>query len=158
SSRIVRAPELILSSSRVESIPVRRSAARTAQAASERSRFETVFATHVDPWRYASAYEQTKYEQTLSLLPAGRIGRALELACAEGHFTVQLASRVDDLVAADISRIALDRALERCGHLGNVHFARLDLTADELPGRFDLIVCSEVLYDVGGQRELEGVA
>jgi peptidoglycan/xylan/chitin deacetylase (PgdA/CDA1 family) len=162
-SRIVHAPDLIMRSGspRVGSEVAAsrpRPAATVPGSASERSRFETIFATRPDPWRYTSAYEQTKYERTLSLLPPGRIGRALELACAEGHFTVQLAPFVDDLTAADISRIALERAAERCAHLTNVGFVRLDLTADPLPGRFPLIVCSEVLYYVGGQRELETVA
>lgn len=84
--------------------------------------------------------------------------RALELACAEGHFTVQLASRVDNLVAADISRIALDRVARRCTNLKNVRFVQLDLTKDPLPGRFELIVCSEVLYYAGEQESLKSIA
>ena len=82
-----------------------------------------------DPWDYTNGYEQRKYEQTLSLLPAGPIGAALELACAEGHFTVQLAPRVGTLVAADISE---HRAGARRGALrapGNVSFRELDLVA-----------------------------
>ena len=69
-----------------------------------RNVFEGLFAAQADPWLYTNPYEQTKYEQTLALLPTKRIHSALELACAEGHFTVQLAGRVDRLVAADISR------------------------------------------------------
>ena len=82
----------------------------------DRARWESLFAAP-DPWGYSSDYEQTKYEHTLELLPEGPIGRALELACAEGHFTVQLAPRVGTLVAADIAAKALERAAERCaGH------------------------------------------
>lgn len=123
-----------------------------------RRHFETLFATSPDPWRYTSPYEETKYEQTLSLLPDGEIRNALELACAEGHFTVRLAPRVGRLVAADISRIALERATSRCGDLGNVEFAHVDLTRDSLPEGFDLIVCSEVLYFAGSVVELREVA
>jgi peptidoglycan/xylan/chitin deacetylase (PgdA/CDA1 family) len=162
-SWIVHAPELIVRSeppSATSPVPVPPSVPPPAPAASasERGRFETIFATRPDPWRYTSAYEQAKYERTLALLPPGRIARALELACAEGHFTVQLAPRVDDLVAADISQIALDRAADRCADIANVRFVRLDLTVDALPGRFPLIVCSEVLYYVGGRSKLEAVA
>ena len=123
-----------------------------------RSHFETLFATRPDPWRYTSPYEQTKYEQTLALLPSGQITRALELACAEGHFTVQLAPRVGSLVAGDISQIALSRAADRCAGLENVRFAHLDLTKDPLPGRFELIVCSEVLYYCADKERLRAVA
>lgn len=112
--------------------------------------FENLFASRTDPWSYTSAYEQRKYEQTLEILPPGRFGRALEIACAEGHFTVQLASRVDRLLATDISAVALERTRLRCAELGHVDFRRLDILRDELPGGgFDLIVCSEVLYYTG---------
>ena len=77
----------------------------TGMTISYRGEFESLFARGVDPWRYTSPYEQTKYEQTLSLLPPKRISRALELACAEGHFTIQLAPRVESLIAADISQL-----------------------------------------------------
>jgi peptidoglycan/xylan/chitin deacetylase (PgdA/CDA1 family) len=123
-----------------------------------RSHFETLFATRPDPWRYTSPYEQTKYEQSLALLPSEQITRALELACAEGHFTVQLAPRVGSLVAGDISRIALSRAADRCAGLENVRFAHLDLTKDPLPGRFELIVCSEVLYYCVDKERLRATA
>lgn len=120
--------------------------------------FETLFATQSDPWHYTSPYEQIKYEQTLELLPQIPLCRVLELACAEGHFTVQLAPRVEQLLAADISQVALERAAQRCADWSNVQFQLFDLTQDEIPGQFDLILCSEVLYYVGGQAELQAFA
>ena len=123
---------------------------------SEAARWERVFAK-ADPWNYGSKYEQVKYQQTLSLLP-GRPNRALELACAEGHFSVLVAPLVNRLVAADISATALGRAAIRCRNEQNVEFCRLDLIADDLPGIFDLIVCSEVLYYLPDHRALRAVA
>ena len=110
-----------------------------------------------DPWGYGSAYEQMKYEHTLELLPEGPIDRALELACAEGHFTAKLAPRVGQLVAADISQLALSRARQRCGEFRNVTFQRLNLRRDAF-GCFDLIVCSEVLYYLNDRFELRRLA
>lgn len=107
--------------------------------------FDAVFAQR-DPWSYSSPYERRKYEQTLALLPDGHIGHLLELACAEGHSTADLAHRADRVVATDISPLALERARERCSELDNVEFRLHDLFAEELPGRFDVVVCSEVLY------------
>jgi peptidoglycan/xylan/chitin deacetylase (PgdA/CDA1 family)/SAM-dependent methyltransferase len=118
--------------------------------------WENLFATP-DPWGYGSAYEQTKYAHTLELLPDGPIGHALELACAEGHFTAKLAPRVGQLVAADISELALSRARQRCREFGNVTFKRLNLRRDPLD-RFDLIVCSEVLYYLKDRFELRRLA
>lgn len=155
--RVIYAPEII-------ERPSERPTPSSMQSASVKTRFhgraffETWFSTQPDPWKYTSPYEQTKYEQTLSLLPSTQIGKALELACAEGHFTVQLAPRVESLIAADISQVALDRAAERCRDLQNISFQHLDMTKDPLPGHFDLIVCSEVLYYLKDLEELKVIA
>lgn len=111
-----------------------------------------------DPWNQGSAYEQEKYERQLRLLPEGPIERALELACAEGHFTVKLAERVTNLLATDISTTALARARARAAHHGNVDFRQLDLFDDVIPAGQDLIVCSEVLYDLQDRQALSDVA
>ena len=123
----------------------------------DQAKWEGLFTTP-DPWGYTSPYEQRKYEQTLTLLPDGPLERALELACAEGHFTVQLAPRVGTLLAVDIAANAIERAQQRCQELPHVDFAQLDLRADPIPGRFDLIICSEVLYYVGNRFDLARVA
>jgi glycosyltransferase involved in cell wall biosynthesis/peptidoglycan/xylan/chitin deacetylase (PgdA/CDA1 family)/predicted TPR repeat methyltransferase len=101
-----------------------------------------------DPWAYDSDYETVKFEQTLALLPESRVIDALEIACAEGHFTVRLAPRVGHLTAVDISSRALARARVRCSGHQNIVFQTFDLNVDDIPGSFDLIVCSEVLYFV----------
>jgi peptidoglycan/xylan/chitin deacetylase (PgdA/CDA1 family)/2-polyprenyl-3-methyl-5-hydroxy-6-metoxy-1,4-benzoquinol methylase len=159
--RVLYLPDLIYHPSRSAQIPVNdknRSNVFAETSFNNREYFEQLFARQPDPWKYTSPYEQTKYEQTLSLLPSGRIERTLELACAEGHFTAQLAPRVGSLVATDISQIALDRAAQRCASLENVRFVRVDLAKEPLPGCFDLIVCSEVLYFVDGRKELQAIA
>ena len=144
---ILYAPGLLGSSAAVgaEAHAPRPPAETPAVVAYGRRHFEERFAAEPDPWRYESAYEQRKYEQTLSLLPP-HVPRALEIGCAEGHFTVGLASRVGELVAADVSEIALARARSRCAGLANVQFTQLDVANDPLPGRFDLVVCSELLF------------
>ncbi|HEY9800869.1 MAG TPA: SAM-dependent methyltransferase [Leptolyngbyaceae cyanobacterium] len=123
--------------------------------------FDTLFRLARDPWQYTSSYEQWKYEQELQLIPPTSISQALELGCAEGIFTVQLAARVEELVAADISTIALTRANQRCvlQQCDNVRLIQFDITQDELPSqRFDLIICSEILYYVGNRAMLQEVA
>lgn len=80
------------------------------------------------------------------------------MACAEGHFSEQLAARVQTLVATDISAAALTRAHERCGAHANVELRRLDLLADALPEAQDLIVCSEVLYYIDDPQALRRTA
>lgn len=125
-----------------------------------RHHFERLFASGADPWRYEAPYERRKYDQTMSLMGDVRYGRTLEAGCAEGHFTVRLAARSDDVIAADISEIALERVRSRCASDGirNVVTRRLDLSSDPLPGDCDLVVCSEVLYYMGDRESLASVA
>lgn len=133
--------------------------AADAALADRRSRWNRVFET-IDPWNYDSRYEQDRYRQALRMLPPEPVAFALELACAEGHFTRMLAARVGRLLAADISDTALQRARARCAGaaIANVSFASMDLIEDPLPDNADLIVCSEVLYDLETRDELAAVA
>lgn len=148
-------PDLLLRSASIA--PTRRAA--KPPSPTEPKYFEQLFESCHDPWDYTSDYEQTKYRQTLDLLPASKPRRALELACAEGHFTVQLARRVRELVATDVAATAVQRTRERCAALKNVSFQQLDLVYDPLPeGVFDLLVCSEVLYFAGTRANLEVIA
>src|SRR4029078_10156730 len=53
---------------------------------------------------------------------------------------------------------ALSRARERCRSAGNIEYSRLDLFDDALPQDLDLIVCSEVLYELADRDALKRVA
>lgn len=119
--------------------------------------WEEVYRTE-DPWDYASPYEQLKYQRTLGLVPSGSIGKAIELACAEGRFTELLAPRVDHLIACDISSTALGRARERCRAHTNIDYRQFDLFGDPLPEDLDLVVCSEVLYELADRDALARTA
>lgn len=120
--------------------------------------FEQLFTEHPDPWSYTNRYEQIKYEQTLALIPNVPIKKALELACAEGHFTVQLSPRVEQLLATDISPTALVRCEQACSDVDNVEFRCLDFLTEPITEKFDLIVCSEVLYFAGDRAQLPPMA
>ncbi|MFK7803263.1 MAG: glycosyltransferase [Anaerolineae bacterium] len=123
-----------------------------------RAFFEELFEDDADPWAYTSDYEQAKYEQTLDFFPSGPIESALEIACAEGHFTMQYAPRVKTLMAADISQKALDRTAVRCADFSNINYLQLDLAKDKVKGKYDLITCSEVLYFMRDYPKLRTVA
>jgi peptidoglycan/xylan/chitin deacetylase (PgdA/CDA1 family)/GT2 family glycosyltransferase/2-polyprenyl-3-methyl-5-hydroxy-6-metoxy-1,4-benzoquinol methylase len=125
--------------------------------ADRQGHFERLFETE-DPWKYGSAYEQEKYLRQIALLPEQKIGRALELGCAEGHFTVQLAPHVEHLLATDISTKALQRTQARCAAHKNIDYAVLDFSKDPIPGDMDLIICSETLYYLADEAELRQIA
>ena len=58
-----------------------------------------------DPWNdETSEHELLKHADTLELVPDLPDGDALELACAEGHFTRRLAPKVGRLLATDITK------------------------------------------------------
>ncbi|MCX6150790.1 MAG: trifunctional glycosyltransferase/class I SAM-dependent methyltransferase/polysaccharide deacetylase [Ignavibacteriales bacterium] len=120
--------------------------------------FENLFSAAEDPWNYTSEYEQIKYEQTLSLVPKKIINSALEIACAEGHFTAQLAPRVMKLTAADFSQTALARTKSRCSFYSNISYLQLDISEDAIPEQYNLIICSEVLLFMKGKENLIAVA
>lgn len=126
-----------------------------AQRAETAAAYWNRFFSEPDPWNYGCDYEQTKYRRTLDVLPPDSLDRVLELGCAEGMFTQELARHAKTLVATDISSRALDRAQARCADCRNTGFQVLDLVTDDIPGGQSLILCSEVLYYVGRSRLAE---
>jgi len=75
----------------------------------------------------------------------GRAERALDVGCGDGRLTASLDAR--ELTAADVSRVALDRARER---LRGATLVELDLDAP-LPfadGAFDLVLAAETAEHV----------
>ncbi|SDY42396.1 Methyltransferase domain-containing protein [Micromonospora pattaloongensis] len=72
-------------------------------------------------------------------------GRALDAGCGEGGDAFWLAERDWDVVAVDISTVALDRAAaeaERRGLSGRIRFEQADLTAWTPTGRYDLVTAA----------------
>lgn len=119
-----------------------------------------------DPWNYeASPYERRKYELKLALLPrrpnpsAPPYRRVLELGCAEGVFTCQLAEAGvgQEVVGVDFVPQALARARGRCPR-PDVKFHAMDITAELPPGKFDLVFCSEILYYLGSLSQIRRIA
>ncbi len=119
--------------------------------------FENRYDGDPDPWQFAtSAYEADKYAATLAALPQTRYASALEVGCSIGVFTRALGPRCDRLVAVDTAEKALVQARERCADQPQTTFSRLHVPGQWPPGRFDLILLSEVIYflDVGDMARL----
>ncbi|HUA75828.1 MAG TPA: SAM-dependent methyltransferase [Solirubrobacteraceae bacterium] len=111
------------------------------------ARFEALYANSSDPWGYdTSAYERTKYLDTLAALPAGGIARALEVGCSIGAFTQLLAARCGRVLALDFSQQALALARERLAGVANVELRHARFPEQAPRGEWEAIVCSEVLY------------
>lgn len=113
--------------------------------------FDATYARHADPWGFTDRpYEARKRALTLAALPDARYARALEVGCAIGVLTADLATRCDALTGTDVADAALDRARGRLADAPHVRVVRGALGGerdDALPGGpFDLVVLSEVGY------------
>jgi SAM-dependent methyltransferase len=117
--------------------------------------FERLYTESPDPWDYDSSdYEREKYAATLAALDGRRYDRVLEVGCSIGAFTELLADSCRALVAIDFSARAIELARERLHPAPHGH-SHVTLTQASFPeqvpvGRWDLVVCSEVLYYLDG--------
>ena len=106
--------------------------------------FEALYAADPDPWRFATSdYERDKYAATLAALPPQHFAAGLEVGCSIGVLTRQLAPRCGSLLSLDVAEGALAQARARCP---SVRFEQRVVPNEWPPGRFDLMVFSEVLY------------
>lgn len=104
-----------------------------------RRKMNRVFGRGRDPFRYsADGYENRRLDAMTKLAGAAR--RALELGCAEGHFTERLSGVCPDVTAVDISSVALGRVKARA------RLIEADIRDWSPEGKFDLVVVGDVLY------------
>jgi SAM-dependent methyltransferase len=112
------------------------------------ARLEKTFAENADPWGFEqNIEEQMRFQRTWELVPSAAYRRILEIGCAEGHFTEQIASRFRDadVLAVDFVPLALHRAMARCSAWPRVRFQCVDVGKAPIHGSFDLIFCMGVL-------------
>lgn len=124
------------------------------------ARLEQAFHEKTDPWNFdGSVEEQGRFQKTWELVPAGSYRRILEVGCAEGHFTEQIAGRFPDaqILAIDLVPLALERARARSAGRPNVRFRCHDIGKQPIDGTFDLIFCMGVLEYGPGLSELDSV-
>ena len=83
----------------------------------------------------------------------GHAGRAVDLGCGDGRLTVELDA--DELTAADVSRVALERARGRTRRSARPAAASRDFVELEPDaprplgdGEFDLVLCAETIEHV----------
>ena len=100
-----------------------------------------------DPWGFETRwYEQRKRAILLASLPERDLGAVLEVGCATGILTAELAERADRVVAMDAAEAAVQLARERLAADARVTVLRGAAPDDWPEGEFDTIVLSEVGY------------
>jgi predicted TPR repeat methyltransferase len=108
--------------------------------------FDSLYDGNADPWRYDDCdYEIAKRRDTLSFL-RDHYETACEIGCSNGVLTRELAPRCTSILGIDIAQAAAQMARERLADLPQAQIRVMHLPHDDLPGRFDLLVLSEVLY------------
>ncbi len=109
--------------------------------------FDALFAASDDPWHFRSRwYERRKRALTLAMLTHPHYRRAFEPGCANGELSAELALRCDALVCWDLSERAVALARHRVGTHEHVTVEQGAVPDEWPPGRFDLIVVSEMAY------------
>ncbi len=95
-----------------------------------------------------SDYEKAKLALVVETLRGvvPHTGSALEIGCGEGKLTAHLGEVCDKVLAVDISDLAIARAKRSLEGAPHVEVRRADVFTEELADRFDLVVCSEVLF------------
>jgi ubiquinone/menaquinone biosynthesis C-methylase UbiE len=73
-------------------------------------------------------------------------GDALDLGCGDGRLTTNL--RTERLTAADVSRVALERARSRLGEIATLVELESDAPLPFDDTSFDLVLCAETLEHV----------
>ena len=103
-----------------------------------------------DPWGFTDRwYELRKRSLTMAILPRERFGRVFEPGCSIGMLTELLAGRCEDLLATDVSGVAIEQARTRTARFEHVRVERGSVPAQWPAGTFDLVVLSEVGYYCG---------
>ncbi|WP_426166497.1 class I SAM-dependent DNA methyltransferase [Sandarakinorhabdus sp. DWP1-3-1] len=123
--------------------------------------FDALYEGSADPWGFeTSPYEDAKYAATLAALEGRHYADAIEVGCSIGVLTARLAPSCDNLLGTDVAEAALAIARKRCAAQPQARFALSTLPDRPPPGRFDLILLSEVLYyfdDAGIARTADAV-
>jgi SAM-dependent methyltransferase len=112
--------------------------------------FDAMYEAASDPWGFEDRwYEQRKYAISLAQLPDRRYRSAFEPGCSIGVLSRMLAGRCDRLLSCDGAGAAVGAAARRTRDLPQARVEQREIPRQWPPGRFDLIVFSEILYYFG---------
>jgi SAM-dependent methyltransferase len=113
--------------------------------------FDAMYAAKPDPWSLRTRwYEARKYAISIAMLPRQRYRDAFEPGCSVGVLTGMLAPRCDRLLSCDMTSAAVKAAAQHTARYPNVRVEQRAILGAWPPGRFDLIVLSEILYYFAG--------
>lgn len=100
-----------------------------------------------DPFGFdVNPEERLKFRRTLEVCGEAARGRVLELGCAVGTFTEELAPVASEVLAVDVSQAAVEQVRRRLRDHPHVRASAMTVPTEFPDGPFDLVVASDVLY------------
>lgn len=108
--------------------------------------FDDLLSRDPDPWDGQGWYERRKRALTMAALRQPRYERGLDVGCSTGALTADLADRVDDLDAVDVSSVALQIARRRVPPEVRLVHGDAPEALEDLPGPYAVVVLSEIGY------------
>lgn len=120
--------------------------------------FEALYRAEADPWAIGPA-DSPRYDGYVRLVleHARSRGSLLDIGCGQAGFLSRFETEFARLVGVDVSATALERARQRLPHAEFVRGSAgaLDGVVD---GRFDFVICSDVLYYLPAKAREKAVA
>ena len=111
-----------------------------------------------EAYSHEASPEQERYRRILDAVQLARKnvrgGRALEIGCARGLFTLRLVGVFDYVDAYDISQYACKLTSERCARFSNLQVRQIDVRREGLPGGYDVVFVMDTLEYIHGRRYL----
>ncbi len=111
-----------------------------------RGEFETMYEDIEDPWGCAAVADSLNNRLFLEILFSEReFKRILDVGCGLGAFTQRVKERQPEarVSGCDISATAIRKA---GAAYREIDFFVLDIQKEEIPGQYDLVILSEVLW------------
>jgi len=109
--------------------------------------FNLLYSIRKDPFNVAnSKYELKKREIILNLMSRRMHKNALDIGCGTGILTNFFTQHCKKITAIDFSQKAISIAKSNCKNNVNINFIVADIRKFESNEKFDLFICSEVLY------------
>lgn len=106
-------------------------------------------------WNFGVGPDKNRWQRVVALVIehlGQHWGEVLEIGCAEGLITAEIAVHASALVAGDISTVACERTATRLSHAANVKVISLDIQKDPLDV-YDVVFAMDVLEFIhGGSR------
>lgn len=100
-----------------------------------------------NPYRVeANPLEIEKFNHAFDIMKEKRYDNILEIGCGDGYLLERYSPLSDRVLATDISGSALKMAKERLRGEKHIEFRQFDLIKDDIDEKFDLVICSEILY------------